>query len=76
MRSLGPVPRFSPRIVTLVHGVPSLGEMPVTSGGCRARDMAHTLVRERERQKQQESNIRCLLFLLCEIQIENLRSGM
>lgn len=39
MRSVGPVPRFSPLIVTFVHEMPSLGEMPVTSGGCRARDM-------------------------------------
>lgn len=33
------MPRFSPRMVTLVQAAPSLGEMPVTSGGCRARDM-------------------------------------
>lgn len=39
MRSAGPVPRFSPRMVTLVQAAPSLGEMPVTSGGWRARDM-------------------------------------
>lgn len=39
MRSVGPVPKFSPLIVTFVHEMPSLGEMPVTSGGCRARDM-------------------------------------
>lgn len=39
MRSVGPVPRFSPLIVTLVQGIPSFGEMPVTSGGCRDRDM-------------------------------------
>lgn len=39
MRSVGPVPRFSPLIVTLVHGMPSFGEMPVTSGGCRERDI-------------------------------------
>lgn len=38
-RSAGPVPRFSPRMVTLVHEVPSLGEMPVTRGGWWARDM-------------------------------------
>lgn len=39
MRSAGPVPRFSPRIVTFVHGMPSFGEMPVTRGGCRDRDI-------------------------------------
>lgn len=39
MRSGGPVPRFSPRMVTLVHATPSLGEMPVTNGGWRARDI-------------------------------------
>lgn len=39
MRSGGPVPRFSPRMVTLVQATPSLGEMPVTNGGWRARDM-------------------------------------
>lgn len=39
MRSGGPVPRFSPRMVTLVHATPSLGEMPVTKGGWRARDI-------------------------------------
>lgn len=39
MRSVGPVPRFSPLIVTFVHGIPSFGEMPVTSGGCRDRDI-------------------------------------
>lgn len=38
-RSVGPVPKFSPLIVTFVHAMPSLGEIPVTSGGCRARDM-------------------------------------
>lgn len=38
-RSAGPVPKFSPLIVTFVHEMPSLGEIPVTSGGCRARDM-------------------------------------
>lgn len=54
MRSLGPVPRFSPRIVTLVHGVPSLGEIPVTSGGCRARDMAHT-IKTRVKMKRKET---------------------
>lgn len=36
--------------MTLVHDVPSFGEMPVTSGGCRARDMAHGLDRERRRE--------------------------
>lgn len=39
MRSGGPMPRFSPRMVTLVHATPSLGEMPVTNGGWRARDI-------------------------------------
>lgn len=39
MRSVGPIPRFSPLIVTLVHGIPSFGEMPVTSGGWRERDI-------------------------------------
>ena len=39
MRSAGPVPRFSPLIVTFVHGMPSFGEMPVTRGGCRDRDI-------------------------------------
>lgn len=39
MRSGGPVPKFSPRMVTLVHATPSLGEMPVTNGGWRARDI-------------------------------------
>lgn len=39
MRSTGPVPRFSPLIVTFVHGIPSFGEMPVTRGGCRDRDI-------------------------------------
>lgn len=39
IRSVGPVPKFSPLIVTFVHEMPSLGEIPVTSGGCRARDM-------------------------------------
>lgn len=33
MRSGGPAPRFSPRMVTLVHATPSLGEIPVTNGG-------------------------------------------
>lgn len=33
------MPRFSPRMVTLVHATPSLGEMPVTNGGWRARDI-------------------------------------
>lgn len=50
IRSAGPVPRFSPRIVTLVHAAPSLGEMPVTSGGGRARDMAASGKQELEGQ--------------------------
>lgn len=40
IRSVGPVPRLSPRMVTLVQAGPSLGEMPVTNGGWRGRDMA------------------------------------
>lgn len=39
MRSGGPVPRFSPRMVTLVHATPSLGEIPVTNGGRRPRNI-------------------------------------
>lgn len=39
MRSGVPVPRFSPLIVTFVHGIPSFGEMPVTRGGGRNRDI-------------------------------------
>ena len=31
--SLALIPRFSPRIITLVPGGPSAGEMPVTTGG-------------------------------------------
>lgn len=31
--SSGPLPKFSPRIVTRVPGGPSLGETPVTIGG-------------------------------------------
>lgn len=50
IRSAGPVPRFSPRIVTLVQAAPSLGEMPVTSGGGRARDMAASDKQELEGQ--------------------------
>ena len=36
------MPRFSPRMVTLVQAVPSLGEIPVTRGGGRARDMVES----------------------------------
>lgn len=48
IRSAGPVPRFSPRMVTLVQAAPSLGEMPVTKGGWRARDMAEESHRYRK----------------------------
>lgn len=59
MRSVGPVPKFSPLIVTFVQEMPSLGEIPVTSGGCRARDMTsiHLLKTELLLSVQQETII-------------------
>lgn len=55
IRSVGPVPRLSPRMVTLVQAVPSLGEMPVTNGGWRGRDMAdRSLPRDTMRKTHQQ----------------------
>lgn len=65
MRSVGPVPKFSPLIVTFVHEMPSLGEMPVTRGGCRARDMMsfQLLKTELLLSVQQENNLKTAITL-------------